>query len=33
VAGVTVYFHEPAGTPFSVQVSAAIVPEQLAPIV
>ena len=32
-AGATVYFQEPKGTPFSVQVSAAIVPEQLAPIV
>jgi hypothetical protein len=33
VAGVTVYFQEPKGTPFSVQLSAAIVPAQLAPIV
>lgn len=33
VAGVIVYCHDPAGTPFSVQVSAAIVPEQLLPMV
>jgi len=33
VAGVTVYCHEPVGTPFSVQVSPVIVPAQLAPIV
>ena len=33
VAGVTEYFHEPDGTPFSVHVSTAIVPEQFAPIV
>lgn len=32
VAGVTVYFQEPKGTPFSVQLSAAIVTAQLAPI-
>ena len=33
VAGVTLYCHEPDGTLFSVQVSAAIVPVQLAPMV
>ena len=33
VAGVTVYCQEPAGTPFSVQVSAAIVPVQALPMV
>src|SRR5262249_38145313 len=33
VAGVTVYCHEPAGTLFSVHVSAVIVPVQLLPIV
>ena len=33
VAGVMVYCHEPAGTLFSVHVSAVIVLEQFAPIV
>ena len=33
VAGVIVYCQEPAGTPLSMQVSALIVPVQLAPIV